>query len=189
MYGATMYLVIVYDDLSASVQTLLYTGDFRFNDSGLTEITRDVLSQISVDTVITESTNLALEKGKSPKKGSQKVTIERMHEQYDWIFRKAAKNKPVVILVDPKDMQQTQFIANKALQSGRVVLLGEAHALLSMAFQNFDALHGYAVSDLDAQIRTRDQFGIVCGVLDDEIDLMARIRVSRLLFLPRHIKV
>lgn len=136
IYGASMFLISVFDDFGLPLHKVLYTGDFRFRDTGLTEKSVEVLETLGgVDTVITETTNV---KRNSHAKTSQRVTKEKLHDTYDSLF-KQTQDKNVIILLDPKDLGLLSLIHEHAATYGREIIHSIKHAEVMELFRSHDA--------------------------------------------------
>ena len=78
IYGSAMFKVQVNNELGEKLVSLGYTGDYRFNDSGLTEAA--IKEMLDVDVLVTDTTNL--EPG-FEHKPSLKVNREIMQEAFN----------------------------------------------------------------------------------------------------------
>jgi hypothetical protein len=153
IYGASMFLMVVYDDHGEPLYRTLYTGDYRFNDNNLTELSVDFLEAIGgVDTIITETTNVRPEKANS-KKSSTLLTKERLHEEYDALLREA-QNQPILVQVDPKDLELIQIISQLAIDQGREVIYGIRHSEPIELFRQYDAANALNEVSSEHQQRT-----------------------------------
>ena len=154
IYGMTMFLITIYDTMGLPSYTVLYTGDFRFGDQGLTELTADVLSKIKVDALITDTTNIGSDSTIKPK---EKTTPEAMVQQYAEQFQRA--KGPVIIQLDPKDLETTYLIslaiaqANKA-GTDRHLVYDIRHAAGANLFLQADQASSFFMADLQAQQAT-----------------------------------
>jgi len=152
IYGSTMFLIVVYDDFGFPLKKVLYTGDYRFEDTGLTEKTVEALLAIGgVDEIITETTNIRPSKGS--KKGSGLVTKEGLHQHYDDLFKQHT-GKPVFVQVDPKDLHLIELICEHAKNNGRMVIHSMKHAEPIEIFRRHDAPTAFSENSIKSQQET-----------------------------------
>lgn len=142
IYGASMFLLTVYDDFGRPLHKILYTGDYRFRDTGLTEQSVAFLEAIGgTDTIITETTNVRPANGDSNKKSSTLLTKEQLHTNYDQLFA-TRPGQPILIQVDPKDLELIELITQHAVAHGRTVIYGIRHSEPIELFRQHDAANG-----------------------------------------------
>lgn len=152
IYGASMFLVTVYDDFGMPLHKVLYTGDYRFNDNGLTEKSVSFLEAIGgIDTIITETTNVRPES--TEKKTSTLLTKSRLHQEYDRLFAER-KGQPVLVQVDPKDLELIELISQHATLHDRQIVYGIRHSEPIELFRQFDASYAMQPTTLEHQRNT-----------------------------------
>ncbi len=175
IYGMAMFLITLYNEIGLPIYTVLYTGDYRFGDQGVTEKTAEILSKIKVDSVITDTTNLGANENIKPK---NKTSPEKMLHTYQEIFEKATG--PVIIQLDPKDLE-TAFIislavnqANKNGKSRQLVYNLRQAAAANLFLQN-DQASDFFMADQVAQQQTANTFMNLEDreVLDEPYNLVA----------------
>lgn len=151
IYGSTMFLVTIYDELKLPMYSVLYTGDYRFGDQKLSEKTMEVLSKIKVDSIITDTTNIGADESIKPKK---KTTPEKMVENFADVIGRA--RGPVIIQLDPKDLETTFLInlavteANKKGGNRRLIYNLKLAAAANL-FMQIDQASGFFMADPEAQ--------------------------------------
>ena len=165
IYGATMFLIAVYDDFGLPIQKILYTGDYRLHDTGLTEKSIEFLIAIGgVDTIITETTNV-----RPAKEGQTKSSIlmskETLHENYDHIFQ-SRQGKVVVCQIDPKDLGLIELITGHAMRHHFSVAYGMKHSEPIELFRQHDAATALAPATVEHQQRTVELFNAQTRVDD-----------------------
>lgn len=149
IYGSTMFLITVYDDFALPLQKILYTGDYRFGDSGLTEKTMEILTKIGVDTLVTDTTNIGINTNIKPK---EKPSPEELLQNYADVMTQAPG--AVLVQLDPKDIRTSFLLEQAAKYTGRQLVVNLNSAAIQNLFLLEDQASNFFLADPEAQALT-----------------------------------
>ena len=163
IYGSAMALVKIKDELGGDIVKILYTGDYRFGDSGLTEMTVEWLNKNGgVDVVITDTTNVSEGANSKPSiKVTREIILESLREEI------GGHDGLVVVQLAANNLRDANLVyqAVESLGGKRQVVVGNKLGTTLQLYADLDEVlmgdpKAFAWSKYDRRLRLGSQVGV-----------------------------
>lgn len=142
IHGGVMAKVVIYDQADKPIKTIVYTGDFNFDNRAMMDETEKYL--MDVDAMIVDTTNIRKDAYRKPSVG---VTREIMEEAYTKMLTNT--NKSSLVEMAWHNMEDVEMIRRIASETGQSVYVYPKMAILLHLIHELDETRQKSIQTYD----------------------------------------